>query len=401
MTRRVILGLALCSSFALASNLMAQGPGGGGGRGGFPGMGGPGGFTMPPIMLLGAKEVQDELKLDDKQIAEIEKLRAEAMPQRGRRGAQPTDPQAAPDAAATQNGQAGGGAPVAKAEAPGAGSRRGGQNGQGAAGKQAAPGTAAQAQAGGQNGQDPNAAQPGGQNGQGGGGGQGGPPPDFAAMRERMQQAMQDAETKLAKILKPAQRTRLQQIALQMEGPFAIANKPEIANRLKVSEEQQEQIAMVLEEYQTGSRQLGETRRALFTEMRDNGGFQRGTPLPKEMQTKMDSMQKETETFKTQAEKEIVKVLNKTQRAAWQRGLGAPFDTKSISFGGRGGRGGPGGRGGNNGGAPADATAKDATPKAAAAAIPKATDPATTPAKKSLRDRRGGAATAPSSADNP
>ena len=61
MTRRWILSLALGSCLALTSTVEAQGPGGG--RGGFPG----GGMASSPIMLLGSKEVQEELKLDDKQ----------------------------------------------------------------------------------------------------------------------------------------------------------------------------------------------------------------------------------------------------------------------------------------------------------------------------------------------
>ncbi len=372
MTRRLMLSLAFGSCLVLASTALAQGPGGpggggpgGGGRGGFPGMGGPGGLggmQTSPIMLLASPEVQEELKLTDEQKKQLEELRTELMSRRGQRGqanAQPADP-AAP------------------------------QGGRPATAKTAQRGQPANAQAGGgQNGQ--------GDGGQGGPGGQGGQPggrPDFAAIMEQIQKAMKDAETKLAKILKPVQRTRLTQIALRMEGPFAIANKPEIATRLRVTDEQQEQIAMVMADYQAGQQELGQARRDMFTQLRDSGGMQRGTPLSKENQAKMDSMQKENETFKGKAELAIGKALTKKQRTAWEGMLGAPFDTTKITFGG--GRGGQGGRGGPG------ATPAAAAAAAAAAATPETTKAAaeTTPAKKSLRDRRAGTVAEPTS-DNP
>ncbi len=219
-----------------------------------------------------------------------------------------------------------------------------------------------------------------------------------------MMQAMQDAEAKLAKILKPAQRTRLQQISLQMQGPFAIANNPEVASKLRVTDEQQEMIAAVMEEFQAGSQELGQARRAIFNELRQNGGGQRGEPIPKDVQAQMDGMQKQTDVFKTQAETQVLKVLTKTQRSAWQKGLGAPFDVKSITLGGRGGPGGNGRGGNNNAAANADTPAADdaaptaktkGAPSSKAAPTTKTADPAPA-AKKSLRDRRGGTATGPS-----
>ena len=369
MTQRWILSLTLGSCLALTSTVNAQRPGGGG-PGGFPG----GGMWSSPIMLLGSKEVQEELKLDDKQKEQLEALRTEMRPQRGSRGGPQADP-AADAAAAATKGQAG---DTAATKAQPTGGRRTAQTGV-----------------------DPNAAQGGGdQNGQGGGGGQGGQgggPPDFAGMMQRMQQAMQEAETKLAKILKPAQRTRLTQIALRMEGPFAIANKPEVATKLRVTEEQQEQIAAVMQDYQGGQQEMSQARRDFFTQMRDNGGMQRGTPLPKEAQSKMDSMQKETEAFKGRAEMAIGKVLTKKQRAAWESMLGAPFDTTKITNTGRGGRGGPAAPGADAANADTAAAAKAKTAAAAAAAAAKVEADAATPAKKSLRDRRGGTAAAPKS----
>ena len=57
----------------------------------------------------------------------------------------------------------------------------------------------------------------------------------------------QENEQAISQVFEPRQRKRLEQIALQIEGPFALA-KPEIAVRVNLSPEQLEEIQTILGE---------------------------------------------------------------------------------------------------------------------------------------------------------
>lgn len=114
----------------------------------------------------------------------------------------------------------------------------------------------------------------GGQNGGGRGNRGGGGNFDFQAMREQMNAMNQESEVAILKILTKPQKTRLSQIALQIEGPLAVS-RPEIASSLKLNEMQIEKIQAVLAQMQAAQQ---EVMMAQMTQMRGLFGGGRGGP---------------------------------------------------------------------------------------------------------------------------
>jgi hypothetical protein len=241
----------------------------------------------------------------------------------------------------------------------------------------------------------------GGQNGGGRGNRGGGNNFDFQAMRNQMTALEQESDAAVLKILTKPQKTRLSQIALQIEGPMAVS-RPEIAKSLKLNETQVEKIMGVLAQMQVAQQQImmaqATQMRALFgggrggpggaqakggqaaTPPRDNavaatkaadadatknannrGGRNRPqmTPEAQEaMQTAMKSAGDQQDQLQAKAETAIAKILTKSQKATFNKLLGPEFDIVSLvnentgrgGFGGQnGGRGGPGGEAGGQG----------------------------------------------------
>lgn len=329
--RAVAAGLALTLAAVTLSS--AQGPGGGGrgGRGGGMMFGGPGGNRAADLLqLVQDPSVQEELALSDKQKEQIKAIREQA----DRRGRELRDS-------------------MRKQGGPGG---RGGQGG--------GPG-------GGFGGFNP-----------------GGGPPDPGQMQAffaRMQQtqATMQAENKaaLGKILTSKQANRLYQISLQLEGPTAVT-RPEVAQKLRLTEQQ----LMEIEQVRTGSQVA---QRELFSQMRGMFGGGRGGPgapggpgnaqgtpagpggatkgqqarpggpgggqpfdreamreyfQSEEFKTQRAKMDEQREAIQDKMEEGIGKVLTKYQRASFNKMLGEKFDTSKMrGFGGPGG-----GPGGNN-----------------------------------------------------
>jgi hypothetical protein len=413
----VALAALTLKSFAQPPGRNGGGPGGG--PGGFFGRGGgPGGPGGSLLSLASNPAVQEDMKVKDKQKAQIktlsDKFNVQSREMWTQMGGGPGGP-----------GGPGGGPPGGAPNAQGKGGRRQGQNGQGNGNGQA---DAQVAQGNGgfgdvNNGQiqdpnapgfDPNQGQVGGgQTGQGGGGrGNRGPggqqdpgrAQQFAMMREAMNELTQSAEASLGKILDKTQATRLKQIQLQLQGPGAILRE-DMMEKLGIDESQIQMLDEVRSNYRTAQRENGQARRdvmkAVFKAIpnqnngqnadnaanggnggnngRNGGRGNRGRPDPEAMkkamedpqiQAQMEQMNTQDQKLENQFSLAIAKVLTPRQRALYKKMLGAPFDKSKM------GTGGPwGGRGGNGpGGNPATAKAGATAGKTATATTKSSAD---------------------------
>jgi hypothetical protein len=216
-----------------------------------------------------------------------------------------------------------------------------------------------------------------------------GPPPNPMAMIEMISSITREGESGLAKILDKKQLTRLNQIALQMEGVAALA-RPEVAEAIYLSPEQVEQIQEILNDAK--AQQIGNFVRQGFA-MRGRPGAnpdaaktQPGEAKPDDPEDQAKRRQAQRERMRTEFTKfrdssdqihdattaKILRVLDKKQRGRFEKLLGEPFDPSKLS--GPGGFGGPG---------RPDAAASEA--KAAEAPKPSETAPARS---SRLRDSR-------------
>lgn len=254
--------------------------------------------------------------------------------------------------------------------------------------------------------------------------------------REQMSQAMQgiqrQSDQALAKILDKEQMTRLREIQLQMEGPFAVINNRELSQRLSITPEQNVRIRDVQTQDRQRRGQTMQQRRAIFESIRNSAQPNAGAQQPNaqtegrggwanfdreafreamqrpEVQAQLDQLQEREANFRQLAYAGVFKELDRRQSSTYRKMLGEPFDTTAMmrSFFDRG----PDDSEQSSDSAQADADDEDAddadddapaakTPNQPAAAeatesTPAAESaPAPTPAptnrRSSLRERRG------------
>ncbi len=144
----------------------------------------------------------------------------------------------------------------------------------------------------------------------------------MAEMRDKATAHQAEARAKLAEILAADQLDRLRQIRLQVAGLAALRDA-EVIEALGITEEQQAQIAQLLQEQNTARRELG---------------FQ--------------ASEEDRAAFNAEWNGRIESTLTAEQRDEWTVLLGDTFEfDRSQLFGGRGqgGFGGPGGQGGFGG----------------------------------------------------
>ncbi len=445
-TAGLLLALA-----ALTLNSLAQPPGGGGGRGGrgggpggFGGPGGPGGGFGGPggsslLRLASNEAVQAELKLKDKQKAQIKSLNEKYGQQmQGIQGQMGFGPGGQGRGGPQGKGQRGG----QNADPNNQGNGQGGQGGGGGG------------FGGGGQGQDPNAPGGGGRRNRGNRdqNGQVVPEdPEVAAQRaeqraaarshgsgaEAMNELRLTAETSLGRVLDKVQVTRLKQIDLQRQGPDVVFRE-DMIEKLGIDESQIEMLNEVRggrrEAQQETRKARGEMMRAVFQSINPtqgnngqndaiggNGGngqngnrrnrgfdpaqreaFQKYMERP-EIKAQSDQLKSQEDKLQSQYAAAINKVLTPRQRAIFKRMLGLPFDLSKLGggnpWGGRGGNG-PGNQASTKNApgatktAPTAATIKsddddDETPKAKTAAAAPAKAKATAPRRQSLREQRG------------
>jgi len=333
------------------------GPGGPGGGGG--GWGGRGGGNNVSD-LLQVPIVQDDLKLTDKQKAAIKLLGESSEKKKAQVLADVTKM-----------------ATAAAAEA-----------------------AAAAAEAGDVAVADPNAANNNNNNGRGGRGGRGGSPAVRQAVTGAMTALQAEIDAAFLKPLDARQRTRIKQIALQVDGTAAFT-KPELIARLGLTEDQVDAIQSIRDESRNSQQQI----MGQFFNNGGPGGGRGQRPDPAtfqtpEFQAKIQQAEVDQKKLTNATMAAVGKVLTKSQKATYKNAIGEPFDVNAIrgSFFARFRPPTP----------PADAQASAATTttpaapataaaptKPATAATPAASAPApaatTRPAaRKSLRESRGG-----------
>lgn len=169
------------------------------------------------------------------------------------------------------------------------------------------------------------------------GGGQGGGRGNFQdlsqeerdQLRQRMEERAKQEQEKLTSILSTEQMARLNQIYIQQQGARALRD-PDIAEKLGLSEQQQQEIATASREAQSG---LREQMQDLF----QSGGDRQ------EMFAKMAEL-------RTKADEGVLAVLTGEQKEKFAEMKGKPFELPPGAFRGRGGgQRGQGRRGGGRG----------------------------------------------------
>ena len=254
----------------------------------------------------------------------------------------------------------------------------------------------------------------------------------FAQMREAMNELQTGSEQALAKILDRGQYSRIKQIQLQMEGIPALL-RPDMAEKLSISEEQAEEIQGLLREGRQSARENG---RAYFEIMREavpdqgnnaqnannpqngqngqnagnNGRGGRNGPNMRDpavqaavksfmdkpaTKAKLEEMKSQNDKLQNQLVASVNRILSRRQATAYKKMLGPAFDMAKLA-------GGPGQAPGNRNGrgnqanasstaAKAQASDDDEAPaaKPAAKAAAKAKSSTTTTKRKSLRELRG------------
>lgn len=150
----------------------------------------------------------------------------------------------------------------------------------------------------------------------------------------------QEHESTIHQLLDKTQRERFEQIVLQVEGAFALA-RPELAEELRLSEKQTQQVQGTLVQMQIAQRQMLMNARA--SGAMDN--------------MQLDQIAQATGKVREAAGKQLAGILNGKQKAAFNRLCGEPFDLSELDPNGK------------HPAAPATATAKaEAKPEAKAEA---------------------------------
>lgn len=181
-----------------------------------------------------------------------------------------------------------------------------------------------------------------------------------AQTRQVMDNLERQTDQALAKILKKEQMTRLRQIKLQMEGPFAVLSNAELAQLLVITPEQNVRLRDVQARDRQMRGQLGQGRRAIFESIRegmqanaapggqaqpnaqqgDRGGrgnfdreaFRKVMQQP-EIQAQFDKIQEQEDTLRDRAYAGVFKELDRRQASTYKKLLGEPFDTNALRRG--------------------------------------------------------------------
>jgi hypothetical protein len=154
-------------------------------------------------------------------------------------------------------------------------------------------------------------------------------------LRGKQQELTKAAEEKLHGVLSADQKSRLEQIQLQLRGIDALA-QPDVAKKLDIDAEQQAVLAGIFESRREEQRKLMEGLR--------EGGREGGRERFQEMNAKREEITKKAET-------EAMAVLTAEQKSQFTAMQGEKFelDRRALFGGGRGGQQGQRGRGGRGG----------------------------------------------------
>jgi Spy/CpxP family protein refolding chaperone len=159
-------------------------------------------------------------------------------------------------------------------------------------------------------------------------------PASGSAMVEILETTRAEADALIAGILKRTQRERLDEIELRRQGVLAVL-RPDIAEKLNIGPDQQEQLEMVMTEARDEVLQFIQTRRqAILRNATPDGRVD-----PKAMRARAESPEGKAEITQVHQRgkqiqdrtiREIVKVLTKRQRQRFNAMLGKPFDLAKL-----------------------------------------------------------------------
>lgn len=120
-------------------------------------------------------------------------------------------------------------------------------------------------------------------------------------------------EDAIKKVLTAEQKTLLQQVLLQREGPTALV-LPEVAQDLKLTNEQRASVQKLMDDRRKQLMSIGDQLR------------NRTLDFPKSNQ--------ETKRIESEANKQLLAVLTEPQLKAWNAKIGPPLPNTTIGFGG-------------------------------------------------------------------
>lgn len=186
----------------------------------------------------------------------------------------------------------------------------------------------------------------------------------FQQMRQAMDSLQRETDQALAKILDKDQMTRLRQIQLQSEGPFAILTNEELAKKLGVTGEQFAEIRDVQGKVNEKRMQDMQQRRGVFQaameSMRqqaapaagdqpggqagdqpdarrggrgggnfDREAFRKAMEQP-EVKAALDQLQQHEQSLREQSYARVFKALDRRQSSTYKKMLGEPFDVNGM-----------------------------------------------------------------------
>lgn len=154
---------------------------------------------------------------------------------------------------------------------------------------------------------------------------------------EQIRQQLDGGEARIKAILRPEQWERLQQIRLQWQGPLALA-EPEVAQKAELSAEHRSEIARIAAEYAAVKSEV----LASLSQTREDAspdGTRRMVAVrldTSELDKPFSPARKKLEKAKKEAERQILAVLSREERARWDSMCGKPFtfrtDLKGLRF---------------------------------------------------------------------
>jgi Spy/CpxP family protein refolding chaperone len=165
-----------------------------------------------------------------------------------------------------------------------------------------------------------------------------------SAMREIVETTQAEADALFATILKKSQRERLDQIELRRQGQLAVL-RPDIAEKLNIGPDQQEQLEMVISEAREEVLQFVQDRRQAILrnatpDGRLDGKAMRARAESPAGKAELAQMRQRGAQIQDRTIREIGKVLTRRQKERFNALLGKPFDLVKLDGSSR--PGGPG-----------------------------------------------------------
>jgi serine/threonine protein kinase/tetratricopeptide (TPR) repeat protein len=132
--------------------------------------------------------------------------------------------------------------------------------------------------------------------------------PEVKRQRNKeMKKAFSENEKAFFELVTPAQRERLWQLSYQFRGPYAFFRDPDVADALRLTKEQTDQIQSIMGE------RVRQPRDLLL-------------PGDHHSRERHDKVRKDAEEFRKAAFQKILALLTTEQRSTWDQMIGSPFE---------------------------------------------------------------------------